>query len=1167
MIQTPTFILQIQTEKISQCRTDPQITWFWQRPNGKQSAPVVVDAHEWQSVAVAVAGYRQLVKMANPQLAEETLFAVGTELFHLCFQEIWPEIIETVKQKKGLQFFIASDHLELLILPWELVCDQQGIMLVAVTGITIRRLPQATTTIPQRCTITQPPPLRLLLVPSEPKMLSSIPAHQIAAEMAAMAYALDDDLGIEITPVATLSVVREAIQSTGPHLLCFIGPTEIKQGQGFFCFEQENGDIWPISGEEIRRELLHDSGVQAVLFFGRVDQAAAPVAAMAALCRAVTHQEELSLSIAWPDHFGKLQTLKRWQQFLAHLSRYGDLDRALNQARSTALTEDRQQGYPGGTLPLLFAATSQQKIFNASHFAAMMHATGDIMLQRPLPGLDCGGVYHYQPLTLVMSRLLPALKKGQVNFLALTGGAGRGKTALAVSLAQELRSEKFAMIALSGSEANPLTTARIVQAVSRMLFHHNLLEEREALNDESIRIEDRLSLLLAILNQRLPALLILDNLVFDTEEGVHPELQGLLNFFAQHLNGKSRLIVTAEKWPENVSRKMHTHVEDLNQLKIPESTLSQALFSHAAVKRQWKGIEEPVSLWQSLVKQPMHVGLWPLLRGVLALLPPEESLKHLKNLKKSPEAQLTTLLQEDLDSQDIKPLYALVWLELAFSKDLLQEITELSVQDLDAWIEMALDLGLIQPGAEWANTALWHVTPALKLLLRQNTPLQKGEQNALHRRIAQFYLNLIEEDRFNRLGQTREDLLYHAAYHLLVGDDPEQAVDVYASLSQYLLSKGFFHTLGRQNQKLWSLTEHPSVANWLALTYSQTGAPKKAVTWYEKTLEIVKQEKPYQQEKAVALHGLAELDLQNGEAASAIEKLHQVLDIQRSSGNMIGVAATWRQMAAIEQKQDNLQSAQEMLNQGRLVSKQVGDQAGESEALQLLAALDYSRGDVAEALFKYKHALDMDLKSGHRGGQLNALVMIANIHLAQQQWDEAQQNYESCLNLLKHQPDQSTEAFVLHQLGTVEIYQKQFGNAVLRFQRSLEIKHGLRDYSGVSSTFFQLGRLAKEVGRVEEALKLMGVSLRLDQETGNPDAHEGQDVCERMAEALGLHEDALEELLDEAWDAYRKDRGIALIDAAFARPANPIASSAPESVSTGKPFIPIMPINNAKTPG
>jgi hypothetical protein len=127
-------------------------------------------------------------------------------------------------------------------------------------------------------------------------------------------------------------------------------------------------------------------------------------------------------------------------------------------------------------------------------------------------------------------------------------------------------------------------------------------------------------------------------------------------------------------------------------------------------------------------------------------------------------------------------------------------------------------------------------------------------------------------------------------------------------------------------------------------------------------------------------------------------------------------------------------------------------------------------------------------------------------------------------------------AIGLNQLGILLQNQGDLDGARKHVEQALELwqaGHILYGWHGGQGSFFQLGALAVESGRVVHGVCLIATGVIICREMGQSDAEQEQRILTTYTDLLGS-EEQMDALVHLAREEYRSNRGRQLIRAAFA---------------------------------
>ncbi len=319
----------------------------------------------------------------------------------------------------------------------------------------------------------------------------------------------------------------------------------------------------------------------------------------------------------------------------------------------------------------------------------------------------------------------------------------------------------------------------------------------------------------------------------------------------------------------------------------------------------------------------------------------------------------------------------------------------------------------------------------------------------------------------------------------------ESALELSDAVNEYLSKRGFFWELERFNRSLLAVREHPRLLQWLATALTQQDRRPEAKALFERIVTVFTERFPR-------------------EAAMARFEL-----------------------AGLETMDDRLEQALEHLQRALAINIELKDVAGEAVCQTQIGFLQVRRSREEEALAHLESALTLYRRMNHPPGLLQLLPWTGDLYFRQGDHDRARDHFQEVLPLLKQSRDEMMACQVYHQLATIDLNQGRHEKALAGFRISLNIKRRIDDKKGEASTFFQLGRLAKEKNDQMGCLQLLGLCQRIDAEIGDEDATQELTLFNDIVQATGLEKERAEQILAEVWQAYERDRGESLLASIF----------------------------------
>ncbi|MCH8806631.1 MAG: CHAT domain-containing protein [Planctomycetes bacterium] len=199
----------------------------------------------------------------------------------------------------------------------------------------------------------------------------------------------------------------------------------------------------------------------------------------------------------------------------------------------------------------------------------------------------------------------------------------------------------------------------------------------------------------------------------------------------------------------------------------------------------------------------------------------------------------------------------------------------------------------------------------------------------------------------------------------------------------------------------------------------------------------------------------------------------------------------------------------------------------------LLASIDLNEGNYAAAREKFGKALSMQQAIGEKVGEAATWHQLATIDSEEGNYAAARENFGKSLKMRQGIGDKAGEAATWHNLASVDLIEGNYAAAREKFGKSLNMRQAIGNKAGEASTFYQLGFLADGLRRTAEAAPLVAVCLLIHRSIGH--AREDKDFksLSAVCAKLGYDQTALNAMLQRTRESYQKDRGRALLTAAF----------------------------------
>ena len=1082
------------------------------------------------------------------QVAADNLQALGAQLFDVWLGHVWDKVAAKVPVGAQRMLVIASDVPDVLNLPWELLRPAGGDFIGFDPRFCVRRLPWPDRRLAPFDGELPPRPLRILFMACAPQDQPPLDYDREEEALFKAIASAGPNVAVDVGDLGSFEELRQRINDFKPHVVHLTGHGIVKDGLGYFCFEDERGQTDLRSSQEIAEELLAGSGVQCAFISGCQTGKAPPVAALGGICQGLVSYE-VPLAVGWAASIADATATHLATVFYNTLASGQPVDRALTQARHAIRKACEEGGDPSWTLPVLYSATNQGAVFDADPSRPEVKPPRSTVVQQPLAGMTEGYAEHFVGRRREFQRLLPALRDGALQSVLITGLGGAGKSTLATRLARRLETDGFRPIPVPSSRDTPLSVAVLLEKCGDAFLGAGLKTEQATLNDANVPLEARLRHVVSVLDEKR-FVLVLDNFEVTMDEAtrriIDSHLAGFYTHLLTNLAGGSRAIVTSRYRPADLDKLPGTaHEEPLGD--FPEAAFLKFLLRDEHVERRYYAGELPPDLLSELHRL---LGGTPRfleqIRSLLRTVSAEELRGELGAVKLPEKAEASVLADaRDKYCEDIVTarLYGYLSPEsrqglsraavynVAVNLEGLAAVTGEPVEKLQRFTRQWQDYALAYPERERAPGELWTVYGLLRGWLLVPERLSPDDRPAAHGAAGDFLRDLEAQDREGELGLSWVPCLLEARAQYLAADRHDDALAVTDRICGLLVRRGLYEEVVRLNEELLKRREHPAPMSWIGRAYADRGDYHRAREWYQRCLKAAGHAIP--REASVAWQGLATVDIGQSDYGAARDKFQKALKIEQESGNRAGEAPIWHNLAMIDMHQGNYGAAREKLQKVLDVAQELADAASEAHAYDGLAVIDVRQRDYGSAREKFQRSLEIWQRFGDRISETSAWHNLAFIDSEQRDYGAARDKSERALQIEQEIGDRAGEAATWHNLGTIDLQEGHYEAAREKFDRSLKIKQQLGDRAGEAATWHQLGILAAKLGRGAEGARLVTLSFLIGRSIGHADAEKASRSLAVAAQELDYTAEQLQALLKEVAGSYKADRGQALLKAAF----------------------------------
>jgi tetratricopeptide (TPR) repeat protein len=305
------------------------------------------------------------------------------------------------------------------------------------------------------------------------------------------------------------------------------------------------------------------------------------------------------------------------------------------------------------------------------------------------------------------------------------------------------------------------------------------------------------------------------------------------------------------------------------------------------------------------------------------------------------------------------------------------------------------------------------------------------------------------------------------AKHSILAGDSRSAID--ESLIQALVIQ----------ERLQSDPGRAEVYNALGVAYNDLGDLDNAAESYKKAVEI-RRRIGDRRGLAASLRNLAAIDAVRGEPERAEERLAEALTIVQGLGDKAGLADLANDLGLLAEERGHYQEAMEHYREGLRLRRGLGQSLAVAESLNNVGYVCYLLGRFQDATVYWQQALTLYQAGGDQAGVVLGTQGMGLLHMAQGDWDAAVEAFQKSLVISRGLGlEESTAAGLLH-LGRVGLLQGRFREALAAFAEAVPMLRELGDVRGQTEltlaeaeAWLQIGDLDATRQRLDAAERLL----------------------------------------------------------------------------------------------
>ena len=273
------------------------------------------------------------------------------------------------------------------------------------------------------------------------------------------------------------------------------------------------------------------------------------------------------------------------------------------------------------------------------------------------------------------------------------------------------------------------------------------------------------------------------------------------------------------------------------------------------------------------------------------------------------------------------------------------------------------------------------------------------------------------------------------AKHSILAGDSQRAVD------EYLI-----RALVVQDQ-LRSEPGQAEVHNALGIAYYNLGKLDQATESYKRAAEI-RQRIGDRRGLAATLRNLSAVDAVRGEQQRAQERLAEALQIVEGLGDLVGQAEVSNDLGLLAEERGRYEEALGHYRRGLQLRRRLGQTLPIAESLNNVGYACYLLGRFEDARVYWQQALGSYDEAGDRAGAVLATQGLGLLQTAQGDWNDAAESFRKAIAGSRELGHQESTAAALGHLGRVELLQGRYRAAFGSWAEALALLHELGNIRG-----------------------------------------------------------------------------------------------------------------------
>jgi len=853
-----------------------------------------------------------------------------------------------------------------------------------------------------------------------------------------------------------------------------------KKGVGILCFEDAEGKLVEIKGEELAECLLRlkkekKADVKIVILSSchsaRRELLLMPVAkvlhnagidAVIGMKESVRHDTAVAFNVGFFKALIKNKTVKQ----------------AFEEGKKAIVEIERKQRQDFPNLQIPSETEIPQLLINKKKLRIEDFSDNIIKVEK-VSSHDFGGAKYLERGFIGRRDILRKIYKRMKTLescIVIKGPGGIGKSAITTRVTANLKRKGFDFIVIHG-ETGP---EKILEEISIKAKENGITDAENKFKSPE-NWKEKLQWFTSHFLVKGKYVLIFDN--FEDNQHIkqngiikNKNLKELLFDLQEYLKDQDTLVLISTRY--NIPGFVPIEIGEFSPLEFHKMLLNKKTLVRLKVKditqlqRDIGGNPRAIDILDkiALSKFDEREFTW---KEILNLIPKMKD-RIIKGKRGDDFTPLfLDVLISFINENQLSVLKAVSIFRLPVTEEAVQ-INKMKFNDDD--IEILINLSLIEYIASFGIYYVHRLTA--DFVLKEKT--EEQEKKKLHKKAAKYWGKVAKVTKYDTNW-------LEARYHYWEAKEFEKAADIalYIAVSHRIW--GYIDSALELNiQTLKSDVSEKTKANAinnLGLIYTALGEPEKALKYLQEAL-VIERQLAYKQGEAAALGNIGLIYRNLGEMEKALKYHQEALVIDRQLGYKQGEATQLGNIGLIYSDLGEMEKALKYHEGALVINRQLDYKKGEADQLGNIGLIYRVLGDPEKALKYHQEAFNIDKQLGDKQGEASDFGNIGLIYSDLGEMEKALKYHEEALVINRQVGFKQGEANTLGNIGNIYRNLSEPEKA-LKYYKEAHVIHRQSGFKqGEAAALGNIGLIYRTLSDPEKALKYLQEALVIDRQLG-----------------------------------------------------------------------------------